>query len=214
MHSGTHSNGTHAPLQWDTLAGGFADPVHDSQAVFRVLLDALARPGRMLRVAATPALQAAAQQASVAPAALAALYTLCDLDTPVWLAQDNPGLSAALRFHTGAPLAHSPAHAAFAWSAQAEALPPLAQFALGDPQSPEHSSTLLLQVGSLAGGATLQLSGPGIQHSITLAPQGLPARFWQERAALSALAPCGVDIYLVCGETLVGLPRTTRVEEL
>jgi alpha-D-ribose 1-methylphosphonate 5-triphosphate synthase subunit PhnH len=214
MHSGTHPNGANAPMQWDTLAGGFADPVHDSQAVFRVLLDALARPARLLRVAPAPALLAAAQRAGAAPAALAALYTLCDLDTPVWLGPDNPALSAALRFHTGAPLAHSPAHAAFAWSAQPEALPPLAQFALGDAQSPEHSSTLLLQVSSFAGGPTLRLSGPGIQHSTTLAPQGLPARFWQERAALSTLAPCGLDVYLVCGDTLAGLPRTTRVEEL
>jgi alpha-D-ribose 1-methylphosphonate 5-triphosphate synthase subunit PhnH len=69
---------------------------------------------------------------------------------------------------------------------------------------------LLIRVDSLTGGEPVVLSGPGIQHTATIAPAGLPEHFWQERAALAPLFPCGVDCYLVCGAGLIGLPRTTR----
>ena len=201
---------TPAAMQWDSLAPGFADPVHDSQATFRILLDALARPGRIQHI--DVALDA---QASGTPrAAVAALYALCDFATPVWLAQENPALASALRFHTGAPLTTNPAQAAFAWIADALTVPPLDQFALGDPETPEYSTTLLIQVESLSTGANLRLSGPGIEHTETLAPRGLPDGFWQQRAALAGLFPCGVDLYLVCDDAVVGVPRTTRVEEI
>ena len=199
-----------APLQWDSLAPGFTDPVHDSQSTFRTLLDALARPGRIMHIDVA----LAAQVTATPVAALAALYALCDFATPVWLAEDNPALASALRFHTGAPLAHTPAQATFAWVANADALPPLDQFALGEQETPEYSATLLIQVDSLSSGTKLRLSGPGIEHTETLALQGLPAGFWRQRAELAPLFPCGVDLYLVCGDALVGIPRTTRVEEI
>src|ERR1700758_946249 len=76
-----------------TLTPGFADPVHDTQAVFRTLLDALSRPGTVGIVSdVLPALDAAGpHRPTVERAAFAALLTLCDFSTPVWLAQaDEP----------------------------------------------------------------------------------------------------------------------------
>ncbi|MEA3129828.1 MAG: alpha-D-ribose 1-methylphosphonate 5-triphosphate synthase subunit PhnH, partial [Paraburkholderia sp.] len=88
----------------------------------------------------------------------------------------------------------------------------LESFALGAAESPEQSVTLLIRVEALTGGAPVVLSGPGIQHTQTIAPVGLPEHFWRERAALAPLFPCGVDCYLVCGNTLIGLPRTTQAK--
>ncbi|CAG9227805.1 PhnH protein [Paraburkholderia tropica] len=211
---------THAMLE--ALAPGFADPVHDTQTVFRTLLDALARPGT-IGVIETPLPAAAAsststqsaqnqQQNRAGLAAFAALLALADYATPVWIAQPDAALAAALRFHADAPLAATPHEAAFAYVHAAAALPPLDAFASGTPESPEQSATVFVRVDSLTEGAPLTLRGPGIASTQTIAPVGLPARFWQERAALAPLFPCGIDFYFVCGDRLMGLPRTTRVE--
>ncbi|MEA3088190.1 MAG: alpha-D-ribose 1-methylphosphonate 5-triphosphate synthase subunit PhnH [Paraburkholderia sp.] len=192
-----------------TLTPGLADPVHDTQAVFRTLLDALSRPGTV-GVVEHGLPEVRATQAELA--AFAALLTLCDYATPVWLAQPDTALSTALRFHTGAPLVDEPEQAAFAYIHDASAMPALESFALGAAESPEQSVTLLIRVEALTGGAPVVLSGPGIQHTQTIAPVGLPEHFWRERAALAPLFPCGVDCYLVCGNTLIGLPRTTQAK--
>ncbi|ASW02792.1 phosphonate C-P lyase system protein PhnH [Paraburkholderia aromaticivorans] len=192
-----------------TLTPGFADPVHDTQAVFRTLLDALSRPGTV-GVVGNVLPEAPATRAELA--AFAALLALCDYATPVWLAQADTALVSALRFHTGAPLVDEPAQAAFAYIHEAATLPPLERFALGAAESPEQSVTLLIRVAALTGGAPVVLSGPGIEHTTTIAPLGLPERFWRERAGLAPLFPCGVDCYLVCGARLIGLPRTTQAK--
>lgn len=209
----THEQQTHARVSLDALAPGFADPVHDTQAVFRALLDALARPGRIGAIeTALPAADVANSGERAGLAAFASLLALADYATPVWLAQPDAALAAALRFHAGAPLTDVPAEAAFAYVHDAAALPPLATFASGTPEAPELSATVFVRVASLAGGTRITLRGPGIEDAHTIAPVGLPERFWQERAALAPLFPCGIDFYLVCGDQLIGLPRTTQVE--
>jgi len=196
----------------DALAPGFADPVRDTQAVFRTLLDALARPGTIGTIDAPLPAAAGDDPVRAGLAAFASLLTLCDYATPVWLAQPDAGLEAALRFHADAPIAATAADAAFAYVHDAAALPPLDTFQPGTPESPETSATVFVRVDALTGGTPLTLSGPGIDGTTRIAPVGLPARFWSERAAFASLFPCGPDFYLVCGAALVGLPRTTHVE--
>ncbi|MBP0595523.1 phosphonate C-P lyase system protein PhnH [Paraburkholderia sp. LEh10] len=214
-----------AQIALSTLTPGFADPVHDTQAVFRTLLDTLSRPGKIgtiddvLPASRNHALNHARSDARnnlphvrADLAAFAALLALCDYSTPVWLAQPDAVLGSALRFHTGAPLVDEPQDAAFAYVHDASMLTPLSSFALGEPETPEQSVTLIIRVDSLTQGLPVVLDGPGIEHTHTIAPSGLPERFWRERAELAPLFPCGIDCYLVCGDTLIGLPRTTRVE--
>ncbi|CAM2183721.1 alpha-D-ribose 1-methylphosphonate 5-triphosphate synthase subunit PhnH [Paraburkholderia sacchari] len=209
----------------DTLAPGFADPVHDTQAVFRTLLGVLSRPGAIATIetplpaaestnsAACSAANAAAHDTPRAGhAVFAALLTLCDYATPVWLAQPEAALAAALRFHADAPIADTPREAAFAYVHDAAALPPLDTFACGTPESPEQAATVFVRVDALTDGPPVTLRGPGIESTCTVAPAGVPARFWQERAELAPLFPCGIDFYFVCGARIMGLPRTTRVE--
>ena len=205
----------------ETLAPGFTDPVHDTQVVFRSLLGALSRPGTIATIetplpAATSEPRASSGRSSDAPraglAVFAALLTLCDYATPVWLAQPDAALASALRFHADAPLAATPREAAFAYVHDAAALPALDAFACGTPESPEQSATVFVRVDSLTDGPSLTLRGPGIESTHTAAPTGLLARFWEERAALAPLFPCGIDFYFVCGAQIMGLPRTTRVE--
>ena len=189
-------------------AAGFADAVQQSQLAFRALLDAISRPGR---VAAMPG--DTGHPAGMVPALAAAALTLCDLDTPVWLGPgfDTDAVRGWLRFHTGAPLAADAATADFVLLDAAAGLPPLDRFSLGSDAAPERGATLLVQVPTLAGDAAMTWRGPGIREAVAMPFCGLPAGFWQARAALSGAFPRGLDLYLCTGNDVIGLPRSTSI---
>lgn len=196
------------------LARGFADPVHDAGAVFRVLLDALARPGRPLALkGALGGLEDL--DSGIARPLAAALLTLADFETPVWIDAD-PGrrLATLIRFHCGAPLVPAAGEAHFAVLRGAAEMPALDRFSWGVAEYPDRAATLLIQLPSLDGGRPVKLSGPGIATEREFAPQGLPARFWQERERMQADFPCGIDCFLFDAGRVAGLPRTTLARPL
>lgn len=192
------------------IAPSFSDPVFQSQAAFRALLAALSEPGTLQQVTReiTP-------PEGLATATATALLTLADYETPVWLPKplrDGPA-GAWLRFHCGAALVENPAEAAFAVIDGAADEPKLAAFNLGTDQFPDRSTTLIVQVAGLEGGDALTLAGPGILGSRSIAPQGLRAGFTDELRENGMLYPLGVDALLAHGAGLIGLPRSTQVEE-
>lgn len=184
----------------DCFSGGFADPPVDAARAFRSILDAMARPGRIVAMAG------AAAPAPASPAAAAVLLTLADNATPVHLAgtHDAPALRDWMRFHTDAPIA-SRAAARFALGTW-EALIPLEDYACGTPEYPDASATLVVELDRLEP-AGARLSGPGIKTQAWLSLPDV-GRF----AANAARFPLGVDFILTCGDRLAALPRTTRVE--
>jgi len=194
----------------DMITPGFSDPVFQSQAAFRALLAALSEPGTLQRVTAeiTP-------PAGFTVATATALLALADYETPVWLPETlRDGAAAAwLRFHCGVALVDEPAKAAFAVLDGAASEPELAAFNLGTDQSPDRSTTVIVQVAALDGGATFTLSGPGIPGTRAIAPQGLRPGFTEELSENSALYPLGVDVVLTHGDGMIGLPRSTQIAE-
>ncbi len=202
--------GHNAPVVLDVarLAPGFADPVHDAQAIFRVVLDAMSHPGRICTL--TEPL-AAPPPTPLGEAAAAIALALCDLDTVLWLDAALAPAADYLRFHCGSPLAAQPSAAQFAFIGDGTAMPPLDAFALGSDEYPDRSASLVIAVTRLQTGDGLTLSGPGIAEFASLVVDGVPARFWSEREALAELAPRGLDIIFTCGPRLAALPRTTRV---
>lgn len=202
-------------IDMSTLVPGFNDTVHDAQRVFRALLDALSRPGSIVAVdAALPGNHAMrdALAGRVPLAAFASLLALTDFSTPVFIEREDNVLGDALRFHASAPLTRDRRAAAFAYIDDACSMPSLDAFSHGEPEAPEDAATLFIRVPSLIEGEPLVWRGPGIAESRTVAIAGLQRGFWQQRAALGTLFPCGIDCYFVAGSALVGLPRTTQVE--
>ena len=191
------------------ISGGFTDPVFNAQAVFHAVMDAMARPGSIqpLAALARPPLPLSAMAAAVA-------LTLCDHDTPLWLdsaLKDAAEVRSWLGFHTGAPLANTPADAHFALAADPAALIALENFAQGTQEYPDRSTTLILQVPSLASGDNLLLEGPGIARAAMIAPAFLPRHFVEQWKQNRARFPRGVDLILAAPEGIASLPRTTRI---
>jgi alpha-D-ribose 1-methylphosphonate 5-triphosphate synthase subunit PhnH len=184
------------------LSGGFANPPVQSARAFRALLEAMARPGRIVTLTgATPP-----QPVSVA--AGVALLTLADPTTPVHLAgaSDTGAMRDWVAFHIGAPLVGAEA-AAFALG-RWEDLHPLARFAAGQPDYPDRSATLIVETDRLAAEGA-RLSGPGIPGSLRLSLPETAAFRWNR-----ARFPMGFDCLFASGDRLAALPRTTRVEDL
>jgi alpha-D-ribose 1-methylphosphonate 5-triphosphate synthase subunit PhnH len=196
-------------MQGQTLEGGFAEPVFGAQLTFRALMDALANPGQVQSLAAP--LEA---PAGLAPELAAIVLTMCDHDTSVWLdtnLMESEPVLAWLRFHTASPITTDPSRANFALVSSADALPALEQFALGTDEYPDRSTTIALHIPSLTGGADLMLRGPGINDHAHIAPQGLPDRFLEQWTQNRGEFPRGIDLLLVSGTEVLGLPRTTRI---
>ncbi len=190
-----------------TLSPGLGDPVHEAQAAFRGVLDALSRPGQ--RVVIGRPIQGLGLGAAMGHLLLA----LTDDDTRVWWQQ--PGEAADwLRFHTGASVAVAPGDAAFAVIGEMGTMPALDAFAAGSVESPEHAATLLIELPSLCEGPAVEWHGPGIRNKQTVCLAGLPASFWTQWQANHAAFPQGVDIVFTCADAVLGLPRTTRVRRL
>jgi alpha-D-ribose 1-methylphosphonate 5-triphosphate synthase subunit PhnH len=154
--------------------------------------------------------------APLCAAASAILLTLADYATPVWFENSERMQDAAawLTFHSGAPVVPEPEKASFLLLSEATDVAGWSEFARGTMEYPDRSATLILPVRSMDGGASLDLTGPGIEASRIISPTGLPDGFVVAMAANAALYPLGFDIVLVCGAEAIALPRTTRIKEV
>lgn len=190
------------------LAAGFDSLVFDSQAVFRAVMWALARPGTVERIG--PQL---APPAPLSPEAAAVALALCDYETPVWLdpmLAASPDVAAYLRFHTGAPMVAEPAEARFVLIADPSRMPDLHLFAQGTPDYPDASATLIVQVEQFTESG-LVLQGPGIEGARGFGAAPLPADIATRLSANRALFPRGVDLVLAGAGGVAALPRSTVV---
>lgn len=195
---------TALPRSLNQLPLGFADAAADAQASFRAALQALSMPGLPV-----PCGVAAPAVPGLMPATVALLLALSDHETPVWWAA--PGPAPWLQFHTGAPQAVSPAQAHFAVCPLGLDWPGLDAFCAGTDTSPERSTTLLVELASWQGGAPHSCHGPGFREPRTLHLNGLPPGFWAQWQGNHARFPSGVDVIFICGDQLMGLPRTTAI---
>lgn len=194
-----------------SIRPGFGDPVAESQSVFRIAMQAMARPGKILPLSAslTPPAQLSA-------AAGALLLTLCDFETPVWLDRalaESDAVTGFIRFHTGARLVAQPADAAYAVISDGARMLSLTSFAQGTPEYPDRSTTLIVQVRELRPSGW-RLEGPGIDGHVGFSALPLPADFAQQVRANRASFPCGVDVFFATNAELVALPRSTRLTEI
>src|SRR5258708_10855851 len=132
------------------LSVGFAGKVVSAQSTFRSVMDAMARPGSVQEVVA-----AVGTPWPLMPGTAAIALTLFDHDTPIWLdplMSETSDVKKWLKFHTSAPVIEDSSICHFALMGDPGALPALDRFAFGSNEYPDRSTTLILQVESLAQG--------------------------------------------------------------
>ncbi len=194
--------------QSQIYAGAFADPVFSAQSVFKSLMDGFARAGQIIRLEAS-----SIPPAPMGAAAGAVALTLCDHDTAVWLtpALGKSAVPQWIAFHTGAPVTDTKTDARFAFVEKGAPVPGFDQFSLGTQEYPDRSTTLVIEIEALTGGEPLTAHGPGIKDDITIAVRGLPEVFLDFWSANRAIFPRGIDLVLTSGDSVLCLPRTSRL---
>ncbi len=191
----------HSSLQAKTLLGGFEAPAIQSAHAFRGIMQAMAHSGKIFDI------EGAEPPAPLSAAAGCVLLTLCDTDTPVYLAgaADTPAIRAWLAFHTGAPLVGR-SECMFALGSWRD-LAPLSSYPIGTSQYPDRSATLIVESAELTPNGPM-LTGPGIKDSAQLSLPDIAA--FQDN---HALFPLGLDFIFTCANRLAALPRTTEVSK-
>ena len=191
------------------LPAGFADKVLSAQSTFRSVMDAMARPGSVQRIEAATGTPAAMMRGTAAVA-----LTLFDHDTPIWLdptMSETSEVAKWLKFHTSAPVIQDSSICHFAVIGDPAALPDLDRFSFGSNEYPDRSSTLILQVESLTQGPAFELRGPGIKGVAILQATLQPSDLFERLAINAALFPRGIDVVLVHDDSIVAIPRSTRL---
>lgn len=177
-----------------------------STAVFRVLLEALARPGRPLELpelAMDPRL----------PNALLLPLALADLGTSFWVhglydERERKLAADVVREATGARLA-APNVATFVVCLDGDPSVP-SRVRIGSELAPEAGVKMAVQVENFATGAPISITGPGIAEAF-ITTVGL------DRAFLKALRnrnqpPVGIDTWVFDRHhRVLALPRSTRI---
>ena len=186
-------------MQATALQGGLNDPPRQSAMAFRAIMDAMARPGRI------EDLTGAEPPAPLSVAAGTVILTLCDPETPLFLAgaADCQDVRDWVTFHTGAPLVGA-GECMFAVGTWGE-LPSLDAFPFGTSEYPDRSATLIVEMAGLAA-AGARLTGPGIASEAGLnLPDIAPFQ------ANARMFPLGLDFLFTHGSQVAALPRSTRV---
>jgi alpha-D-ribose 1-methylphosphonate 5-triphosphate synthase subunit PhnH len=190
------------------LPAGFADKVLSAQSTFRSVMDAMARPGSVRRIVSVTGMPAPMMRGTASIA-----LTLFDHDTPIWLdprMSETSEVTKWLKFHTGAPMIADSSICSFALIGDASELPQLDRFSFGSNEYPDRSTTLILQVESLAEGPAFELRGPGIDGTAILQATIKPPELFERLAINATLFPRGIDVVLVADDAIMAIPRTTR----
>jgi alpha-D-ribose 1-methylphosphonate 5-triphosphate synthase subunit PhnH len=198
------------------------DRVHDTQRIYRVLLDAMSRPGLVCALGET--VNGIDIPAGLSKPAAAIALTL--LDGEVAFAgrmRGQEGWTETIRRMTYCKLVDfAAADYVFVEGIDASDFIKEMQTKLkiGTLSSPEMSATLFIQVKSFLNeavfqeaGCSLKLTGPGIQAQTLCYVDGLSFAWIESRARMVEEYPLGVDLFLYTenGE-LIAIPRTTVVE--
>lgn len=192
------------------------DIVFDSQAIFRTVLDAMARPGT---VGLLTALDPRCPLPDFRPLAAVA-RTLLDHEVtfavnPEESLSNTVELSRYLGAATGSRLT-APDEADYVIARGPLPRGLLASLKRGTLAFPDEGATLLILAPDFAttiGALPVTLSGPGVPGTLATHLTGLSAENLAERRVANAEVPRGVDLLLVdpTGRVLC-LPRTTKVE--
>jgi alpha-D-ribose 1-methylphosphonate 5-triphosphate synthase subunit PhnH len=195
-----------------------ADPAeHAARATFTALMWALSYPGRVYSIVESKpvadlgrrALDPTERFAATRATCLAIGHTLLDLETSYYTPDTDLSAQLAATSSRRAPAAQAAYHIYPTAESSPSLLADMSVAHVGDFLYPDRAATLIVGC-RLGEGPRLFLQGPGIATTATAQIDGLPDGFWEVRAE-AIHYPLGWDLFLVDGDFVLGLPRTTVV---
>ncbi len=186
------------------------DKVFATQRIYRLMLDAMARPGQILALPRLDIYPPSGLSGFVCGLA----FTLLDGETAFAVLPENGLWQNYLAVNTGArPV--SPAAAEFVLLAGGAYAPPLAGINRGNLLAPEQGATLFVMVDAIAAdgvGVRLTLTGPGVEGRRDVAVDGLNLANLDNILTLNQEYPLGVDTFFTDRQgRLLALPRSSAV---
>jgi len=187
------------------------DEVFDAQRHYRLLLDSMARPGK---INSLPEMELTVPKGIHAAGALIG-FALLNAD--VSYCAEGPSayeVSGYLLVNTSArPASKEDADYIFINSGASPEL--LRQVKVGTLPYPEDSATLVLAVDGLAyegEGVGLTLTGPGVPGERKLCVAGATRAFFETLAGINGEFPLGIDVILTDADRRVAaIPRSTKI---
>jgi alpha-D-ribose 1-methylphosphonate 5-triphosphate synthase subunit PhnH len=207
------------------LAAARFDAVRDTQKVFRVLLEALSRPGQLYELPRVGFVFGSARTRSSAfnqfQSLGAIVATLLDHEvTFCMLGQEDAVRELSIQI-TDLTSSHSAGceHANYVISLQAPDASLVSQLNPGNLLYPDTSTTLICLVSDLASrapdqhnGTLLALEGPGVAEKQTVWVADTNATFFNALSMVNARYPLGVDVlWITPSGRVAGLPRSTQI---
>ncbi len=186
------------------------DEIFDAQAHYRLLLDSMARPGK---INVMPRLELTTPKGIHAAGALVG-FALLNSDVSFYV--DGPaaeGVSLYLLVNTSAKPA-AIEEADYVYLNGTAAAENLYRLKTGTLPYPENSATVIAAVDELGGetGLVLTLSGPGVDGERRLAVKGLDVALLEALVTINAEFPLGIDIVLTDPAGRIAcIPRSNRV---
>jgi alpha-D-ribose 1-methylphosphonate 5-triphosphate synthase subunit PhnH len=186
------------------------DEIFDAQEHYRLLLDSMARPGK---INVMPRLELTTPQGIHAAGALVG-FALLNSDVSFYV--DGPSaedVSLYLLVNTSARPAEAE-EADYIYLDGTAAAEILYRLKTGTLPYPENSATVIAAVEELGGetGLVLTLSGPGVDGERKLSVTGLDVALLEALVTINAEFPLGIDVVLTDPTGRIAcIPRSSRV---
>ncbi|MGY4688340.1 phosphonate C-P lyase system protein PhnH [Salibacterium sp. K-3] len=190
--------------------------VHDSQAIYREMLEAVSRPGTISNIqTVSPKLP----DPHVNPGMMGIALTLLDGETSFALVPESLTLSSYIHHKTGSR-EEKPEKADYIFlydlSLDFSFAGVVETMKKGTLTNPHDSATLIVQVESFTANhqASYVLSGPGIAFESRIHIEGMPENWEKARQSANREFPTGIDLFFISEDAeIMSIPRTTRIKK-
>lgn len=186
------------------------DPVFDAQRHYRIMLDCMARPGKLNSlddVAIDPPMDWSIAATLVG-------FTLLNADVSVHFLPDEAEMKHYMVHHTSV-LKNSLDQADFVFLKGNSAVD-LEMIKTGALEFPEEGATLVIQLKNLSRDSILnapgiRLNGPGVEQPVDIYLEGIPTGILKQLQGINEGYPIGLDCFFVDEQNqLMGLPRSNK----
>jgi alpha-D-ribose 1-methylphosphonate 5-triphosphate synthase subunit PhnH len=190
--------------------------VYDSQMTFRLLLDGMARPGK---IELLNRYEYKFIPRNFNPHCLTILKTLCDNTSSFYSSMNNDEIYKYLEVNTGSNFNESDRADYIIFNGK-NFNDEFLKVNKGTIEFPENSGTVIITVNEISQNKTeesgilsIKLTGPGIKHCTEIFIKGLDREYLNNFIIMNKNFPLGIDLLIVDNEgKLVCIPRTSKME--